>query len=210
MTLEAEFTAELAERYRSEGWEVQDPAEAESVLNFEPDLLLRRGDEHLVVEVKRVGFVSGRAVSVIRKQVEAIPNWQFELKLIPPDRMLRAARPVEKEIRDRIDVAQKLATEGFDSEAFILTWTAVEAVLRDLLDEAETDRSESIADLFRRAYEEGAITDAELRQLQRGFQVRNRLVHGFAVDEARRNVEELMPLTVDLMKRAEGTLRRAG
>jgi uncharacterized protein YutE (UPF0331/DUF86 family) len=94
-----------------------------------------------------------------------------------------------------------------NSEAFILTWTAVEAVLRDLVEGLDDARPEAPIDLLRRAYEQGTISDAEQRQLQRGLQVRNRLVHGFAVDEPQRSVEELMPLALGLVERVSALPR---
>jgi uncharacterized protein YutE (UPF0331/DUF86 family) len=210
VTLEEEFASELVAQYRSEGWELLKPDEALSHLSFEPDLFLRRGDEHLVVEVKRVGFASARAVAALRKEVAEHPNWHFELKLIPPTRAVKAHRPMDDEIRGRIGVAQDLISHGLNSEAFILTWTAVEAALRDLVEGSDDARPEAPIDLLRRAYEQGTISDAEQRQLQRGLQVRNRLVHGFAVDEPQRSVEELMPLALGLVERVSAVPQRLG
>lgn len=208
MTLEEEFANELVAQYGSEGWELLKPDEALSHLSFEPDLFFRRGDEHLVVEVKRVGFASARAVAASRKEVAENPNWHFELKLIPPTRMVKAHRPMDDQIRGRIGVAQDLINNGLFSEAFILAWTAVEAALRDLVDGSDDARPEAPIDLLRRAYEQGTISDAEQRQLQQGLQVRKRLFHGFAVDEPQQSVEELMPFARGLVNRVSALPQR--
>jgi len=208
MTLEEEFTGELAARYKSEGWEVQEPKEALPLLSFEPDLLLRRGDQYLVVEVKRVGFASTRGVASIRKLVEAKPNWHFELQLISPGQEQKFDKPSNKEARNRIELAEFLSKQGFDSEAFVLIWTAVEAILRHLLERTEFGEPDSTLHLLKDAYEAGTISNLELRQLQRGYVLRSRLVHGLAVEEPGRGIQELLPLAVSLAERADGSTDR--
>jgi REase_AHJR-like len=99
MTIEQEFTDTLVEEYSRAGWQVEDPAIAAEQLDFRPDLVLKRGNETLVIEVIRAGFVSERAVSRIKRKVEEKPNWHFELKLIPPSREFKAERPVREDIK---------------------------------------------------------------------------------------------------------------
>lgn len=205
MSIEHEFIDKLVEDYEREGWRVEDSTSAAKQLDFQPDLVLKRGEEVLVVEVKRTGFVSDRAISRMRSKVEEMPNWRFDLKLIPPSREFRAQRPVGKDIIRRIGVAQRLLAEGFASESFILTWTVVEAILRNLVEPSGDNLPEAPVQLICRAYEAEAITDAELRSIQRSYEIRNRLVHGFAVPDVESNAHQLLPIAEVLAKRAEGT-----
>ena len=52
----------------------------------------------------------------------------------PASREFKAEKPVRDDVKRRITLAERLLAEGFASEAFILTWTALEAILRDLVE----------------------------------------------------------------------------
>ena len=208
MTTEQEFTDTLVQEYSRAGWQVEDLAIAAEELNFRPDIVLKRGDEILVIEVKRAGFVDKRAISRIKRKVEEKPNWHFELKLIPPSREFKAERPVRDDVKRRITLAERLLAEGFASEAFILTWTALEAILRDLVEPNGDESRETGPQLLRRAYEAGSITDVELRSIERSYQIRSRLTHGFAVEDVDRDIHELLPIAKTLAKRAEETTEK--
>ena len=97
MTTEQEFTDTLVQEYSRAGWQVENSAIAAEELNFRPDIVLKRGDEILVIEVKRAGFVDKRAISRIKRKVEEKPNWHFELKLIPPSRPLKKSGTIKCE-----------------------------------------------------------------------------------------------------------------
>ena len=58
MKNEQSFAEEIADSYVRMGWEVEDPEEALPLLRFRPDILLRRGDQHLVIEIKKPGVAS--------------------------------------------------------------------------------------------------------------------------------------------------------
>ena len=70
MSAEQEFAAEIAEDYVRKGWEVRSEEEALASVGFRPDLLLRRGDEYLVVEIERLGSAPNPKISELRKLVE--------------------------------------------------------------------------------------------------------------------------------------------
>ena len=200
--VEDDYVAELTSRYESEGWKVVVPQQIPE-LTFQPDLLLHKNNEYLVVEVKRVGFASAKAVNKIRKAVEEKPNWHFELKLIPPGWGEGGRVPVKDDVMARLNVAQELGERGFASEAFILTWTVVEAFLRILHGIIENDGPNSTVDLLRKTYEDGIISNLELRQLEHGLQMRNRLVHGMAVRQPEIGLKDLLSLALTLATRAE-------
>jgi hypothetical protein len=204
MSVEQDFTEQLVEQYKNEGWMVEDAGDAAKQLEFRPDLIFKRGDEVLVVEVKHTGFVSDRALSMKRRRVEERPNWRFELKLIPPGYEVKMQRPLREDVKRRVRVARRLFDEGFASESFVLCWTALEAILRDLAGPNEDVRPETPAQIVRRAYEAEVITDAELLLIQRSYQIRSRLIHGFAVEAADQEIRELLPVVEALVKRAEG------
>jgi hypothetical protein len=90
-----------------------------------------------------------------------------------------------------------------------LTWTALEAILRDLVEPTGDKSREARPQLLRRAYEAGSITDAELRSIERSYQIRSRLTHGFAVEDVDGYINELLPIVKTLAKRAEETIEKA-
>jgi REase_AHJR-like len=201
---EQEFIQELRSNYEKAGWSVGNITNGRDELGFEPDLLLHRGNEHLVVEVKKEGFVSTRATRLIKDLIETKPGWKFELKFIPSNRRRSAHYVDTSNIRKRLDLAKMLQSQGSYSEAFILAWTSVEATLRALFDTQVQQEQQDIfspSALFTKGYEDGLIYDNELRQLKRGIQARNRVVHGLSVDNIEGESSEILHIAEHLLDR---------
>ncbi len=195
MTEEQEFIQELTSNYKESGWTALSPIDCRDELGFEPDLLLRRGDEVVVIEVKREGFVGTKATKLIRNLVESKPGWKFELKFLPSSRK-RSDHPVKVvDINRRIKLSSELQRNGNYNEAFILLRTAMKAALRNVVVSKEDTNMLASDSLFERAYEDGYISDGELRQLLHGLQARNLLVHGLDVGDAERDSSEIMQAT---------------
>ncbi len=201
MSLEQEFAAKLARVYEGEGWELQRSEDARAVLDCSPDLFLRKGQNYLVVEVKRAGSNSGRAIEQLKEAVEVHEGWRFELKLIPSSFERAILKPDSKSLRHRLAVVEKLLTEEAGDEAFVVLWILIESALRSLVAEDVSNPPTPTYALLREAYEDGVITDIELMQLQSGCQVRNRLVHGYGVRDSEELLEELLPLAKALVAR---------
>ena len=203
MKNEQSFAEEIADSYVRMGWEVEDPEEALPLLRFRPDILLRRGDQHLVIEIKKPGVASERSISEMRKIVEAQPNWRLEVKLLPPRREHPTYRSADAEAWDRLELANELVDAGRYSDAFLLIWVVIEASLHRLSSSSdEEQRPRAISELFRSAYEAGGISDPELRQLQRGLELRNQTVHGYAPQFADGDARLFLSLARALTERA--------
>lgn len=86
MSEEQEFIQELRSDYEKAGWTAGNPESSRKELGFRPDLVLHRGDKHLMVEVKKEGFSSTRAANILGKLVDSKPGWKFELKFVPSTR----------------------------------------------------------------------------------------------------------------------------
>lgn len=181
MSREADFAAAVAKHYEQSGWMIVSPEDAVEHIDFRPDLLLRKGDRHLVVEIKEEGFSGSRAIDIIKKMVELDNKWSFEVKVIPREWGIQESEAGEAVVGARVHIAERLRAEGHASEAFILFWTVVEATLRLLLG-IDAKRIVDSSTLIREAYEEGVIVDADLRELQAALHIRNRLVHGLRVE----------------------------
>ena len=199
MSEEQEFIQELRSEYEKEGWSAGNLERGRDELGFTPDLLLHRGNQHLVIEVKKEGFASTRATKLIKDLVESKPGWKFQIKFISTNRYRSASYVDTSAVRNRIDLAGTLHSQGNFSEAFILSWTSVEAMLRGLFGARDQQETLSPSALITKGYEEGAISDNDLRQLKRGVQARNRVVHGLSVDHIEGESSELLHIAKRLL-----------
>lgn len=85
--LESERARAIAEDYRNEGFEViEHPSEQQlpSFLSaYQPDLLIRKNDETVVVEVKtRASLAQQPYLGEMSELLRERPGWRFELVMV--------------------------------------------------------------------------------------------------------------------------------
>ena len=197
MTNATEFIAFLTDQYKKEGWEPIAPDAASPIPNFVPDLMLRKNDEYLVIDVKEPGYKETRALNLIRKLIEMNDGWKFEIKIIPFNWNAGTAKIIDDDIKRRIEVAKTLAEQGHNAEAYILSWTAIEGLLRTGLERADTNTLSS-SGLIRRAFEEEMIDREQRQALEAGVSIRSRLVHGISHTLTVEDVARLLGIAVNL------------
>jgi len=74
------LTRKTAEEYRSNGYEVQLEASLDFFPGFQADLLVRKGDEAKVIDVKsRPSLAADPRISELARLIESKPGWSFEL-----------------------------------------------------------------------------------------------------------------------------------
>ena len=122
------LTHKTAEEYRSKGYEVLPEAALDFMPDFRADLLVRRGDEVKVIEVKsRPSLAADPKISELARIIDAKPGWSFELLLVgEPEKMdsPEGARSFDGEnITARLEEAQKSLEGGFSEAAFLLAWS---------------------------------------------------------------------------------------
>ena len=77
------LTQKTAEEYRSRGYEVLVEASLDFLPGFTADLLVRKGDEVKVIEVKsRPSLAADPKISELARIIESKPGWTFELLLV--------------------------------------------------------------------------------------------------------------------------------
>lgn len=210
---ERERAVRLAEEYRERGYDVSvDPDDGLGLPpGYRPDLVVRRGEETVVVEVaSRTSLASEPRIREVAQLVEARPGWRFELILVgeepvaaPPGAVPSGRGDVERTLEE----SRALAASGFTGPALLSGWAATEAALRLLLrSEGIEPRSLALAPLLKQAAEEGLLSKPEYHGLARSLAQRNALAHGFQVDGvdpasvsallslAERLIEEATPL----------------
>jgi Holliday junction resolvase-like predicted endonuclease len=77
----------IAEEYRSKGYEVIEQPSPEQLPEFltgyRPDLLVRRGDEATIVEVRsRSSLAKDPQTRELAQLLQVIPHWNFELVVV--------------------------------------------------------------------------------------------------------------------------------
>ena len=71
-----------AQEYRSKGYDVSTEVLLDFFPNFQADLVVRKGDESKVIEVKsRSSLAADRRISELANIIESKPGWTFELIL---------------------------------------------------------------------------------------------------------------------------------
>ena len=179
-----------AEEYRSKGYEVLLEAPLDFLPGFTADLLVRKGDEVRVIEVKsRPSLAANPKITELARLIDSKPGWTFELLLVSEPEKLdspEGARSIESgKILQRIEEAERSLQAGLPEAAFLLAWSASEAVVRDLL-AAQGVSSTSITSpgyVLDQGIFHGVISREEHDALTRMRKYRNAIVHGFGADD---------------------------
>ncbi|MDZ8108138.1 MAG: hypothetical protein RM338_21285 [Nostoc sp. DedQUE12a] len=209
---EREQLLKLAQEYRQKGYEVffhPNPEELPEFLNnYRPDMIVRRGEENVVIEVKSRSSLSSPSNQYLRNLAQAVekhPGWRFELVMTnPEDTMysLKAERSLQEyEIESQLQVARQLTTQNPES-AILYSWALVEATLRLIAQNEELSlQGFDPRYLVKQLAAEGVISKSEYQLLMDVFPLRNAIAHGFKTTELTQNtVYELIELTEQLLR----------
>ena len=206
---------ELAQEYRSKGYEVITEPSPEQLPDFlcqyRPDLLVRKGSESIVVEVKTRSSLAGNPqIRDLARVLEAKSGWKFELVTVREKEKLNApedARPFAREdVYSRLETVEELLETGSPEAAFLLGWGALEATVR-LLVEKEQLTLERISPsyLLHQAVTNGVISREDYALLLCAMKYRNALAHGFkTADFDAALVREIINTTQHLLAETSG------
>jgi len=210
-TLVRQRTRAIAEEYRRRGYEViEEPAQEQLpdfLSGYHPDLLIRKGDEARVVEVKsRVALTKEPQIRELARLLHTKPHWNFELVIVGEEEQLRTpegARPFDRDdILRGIQAPERLLELGVSEAALLLAWSSLEATVRLLAMEEDIvlDRLDPLY-ILNQAVMHGVISRDEYNFLTKVMKYRNALAHGFkTVDFDRALVKELISTTQHLLQ----------
>ena len=184
------LTRKTAEEYRSKGYEVLLEAPLDFMPGFRADLLVRKGDEARVIEVKsRPSLAADPKIRELARLIESMPGWNFELVLVgEPERVdsPEGARAFESAgILQRLEEAERSLRAELPEAAFLLAWSASEAVIRELL-AAQGISGKGITSpgyVLDQGVYHGVISRNDYDALTRMRKYRNAIVHGFGTDD---------------------------
>ena len=201
------FIEKTAAEYRSKGYEVEQDCPLEFLPGFLADLVVRKDGETKVIEVKyRAALAESPRISELAQILHDKPDWSFELLLVgEPERLdsPEGARSFAvEEIRHRLAEAEKALEYGLEEAAFLLVWSAFEAVVRELIaaEGVSITRVTQSGYVLDQAVYHGVISRADYDYLadMRGY--RNAIAHGFDVGGfSNEKVTELMKSVVRLL-----------
>lgn len=208
--LERRRIAELATDYAARGYQVfvdpQGDQLPEQLAQYRPDMLVRRGDETIIVEVKSRGALrKTEQTERLKRLIATIPGWRVELVVVNPERdsgleeNQRALQPGEA--RSGLEEAEKLLGSGHPEAAMLLGWASTEAVLRLVAERSAIRlRSADPAYLIKALATDGVIGREEYHRLSDALQVRNALAHGYKLHTLDRSqVADLLKLGRELL-----------
>ena len=201
---ERQRVQKVGQVYRDKGYDVLIEPHGDQLPDFlqtfRPDLIVHKGDEHLVVEVRVRGQVSDfPQVNELAKVVRNEADWKFELFLLGPENsfFVNGASPLTvEEIRAKRKEVAFFVENGHLEAAFLMGWSLVEAILRVLAVKEGIEGETATPDyLLKQMTFEGVIARETYRDLKHIQQTRDAIAHGFKSSQLTvETVQELIDL----------------
>lgn len=186
-----ELTAlhQVAQKYRDEGYEVilepRGDAVPSFLSGFQPDLLARRGDEGIVAEVayKRIDLSDDAQLSAMAERINRQPGWRLDVIVLEHETMAERAvhagtEPEDEQIGSMIEAAEMMAASGFLPFAYVAALSSLEAVMRNICQNAELYPHNTVMDCLRNIYSHDILSRKQFIALREAFKVRSQIVHG--------------------------------
>lgn len=166
----------IARRMRSEGWDVVAKPGPEllpdSLSDFRPDLVARRGEEAVVVEVRSRRRPPDVDMVQLAERISELPGWRLNVVYLPGE-LAVADREQLLRWASSADALAGTAPEA----ALLLAWAAAEGALHRLAEARGVD-TEQAGRLLAALAGLGIVEDDEHDQLRRAMETRNALAHG--------------------------------
>ena len=198
-----------AEEYRSKGYEVLQETPLDFLPGFQADLVVRKGSETKVIEVRRrSSLAADPRIREMAQIVDSKPGWSFELILVGEPEMLDSPNEAHSFDRDgilrRLSDAERTLEFGIPEAAFVLAWSALEAAIRESIAAQGTSKDgiTTSAFILDQAVSLGIVSREEYGHLTRMHKYRNAVVHGFG---AAGFGEELVAELIDTVRRVTAT-----
>ncbi len=191
--LEGQRIQEVAKEYSAKGYNViiepQGNQLPDFLSHYRPDILARRHDETVIVEVKtRASLTKSPHLAELARIVKQHPGFRFELIITSPTEETLFAEetiPLDKaDVAKMVEELQELSKSDHSQASLLLAWATAEAVLRLLAQkEGISLRRHEPMYLLKQLATYAVISREEYDSLVRIMKVRNALAHGFKTDE---------------------------
>lgn len=180
----------VVQSYKRQGYSVEVRPRGASLpafaKDFGVDLLARRGDENVLVAVKknRDAVAGDAAIKRYAESTENQPGWRFDLVILEGQERNEFQGARELAAQDMLALlthADRLVELGFVNEAIITAWSALESSMRLRLraDGESAGYGTPPRQMLNELYSSGALSEEEFRRVESLFRLRNEIVHGF-------------------------------
>jgi hypothetical protein len=205
---EQEFTRQLAEEFRGEGFQPLDPTQLRKELppGYIPDLLLQRGDEFIVIEIKsEEEHRSIEQLRLIKQTIESRPKWQFKLYVLPRPKDADNLQDNLQDVGKLISRAKQFNRSGEFEAASVILWMAIEIALRTLLTHYQSRPNLGVSgmSMARGLLSLGELSESDLQLIEQAWRTRNLGVHGFRLIPRGPLAPELLTFAERLVERAK-------
>lgn len=179
---EADVLHELIPELVAEGYEVfvhPDRPIVPSFLKFQPDVIAKRPDKNLAIEVVRRSKDTEARLKRIAEEIRGHPDWELRIVWVEPTATGEQQLPTQDraEILGRLVEMQALARDQHFAPALVLGWAALEAAARLTL-AREFGRPQTPGRVVSVLAGEGYLTPTLADNLRTLISKRNALVHG--------------------------------
>jgi hypothetical protein len=209
----------LGERYRSRGFNVVIHPKPEDLpafaKDFKVEMVATKDDGSVLVAAKdsRSDFEADAEVARYAEIIDKHPGWQFDVYVLGPERQVKvdqgkAKEPPDEQIARDLNGVEQILQAGFVEQSLVAAWSALEAAMRKkLLSGGESvGWGTSPRTLLNELYSVGSLSTSLFRDLEKLYQSRSMIVHGFTapsveprdvqllVDTARRLLTDSQPV----------------
>ncbi len=211
--IQAQHDAQLkkiADRLQKEGYDViLEPGPGDLPFDlggYRPDLLARRGQESVLIELKvRADRLSFDTLRSVAEEVKRHQGWRFLLitsqDISDSDLLADEHRRVTwNEIAERVEHAQALLAQGDQEAAYVVMWIAFERMLRLQATQVSLPLERlSPSIVIRQLYSAGELTMEQFDVALSCQDVRNRVVHGLPAPDLETALDRLSRLVRELL-----------
>ena len=181
------LTEKTEEEYRNKGYTVLREAPLEFMPDFVADLVARKDEETIVIEVStQAGLALNSKISELVETLRTKPGWSFELLLVGEPEKLDSPPSAQlldnQEILRRLNQAVRALESGLVEVAFVTAWSALEAATRAVIAEEVGTRSDITMSghVLDEAVFLGIISRSDYDYLRNMMKYRNAIIHGFS------------------------------
>jgi hypothetical protein len=186
----------VADRYRNLGFKVVLHPMADDLPPFAKDFkvqVLATKDDGSVLAVAKASPSELQADQDVARYAEITDRqsgWRLDVFVLGPDAPVVPAKgevrePADDDLRRAMSDAERMLKEGFASQAFVTAWAALEAAMRRRLvaSGGKATYGTSPRTMLNELFSAGIFSNSVFRHLEGLFQLRNIIVHGFAVPQ---------------------------
>jgi uncharacterized protein YutE (UPF0331/DUF86 family) len=178
---------EIVEEYSQKGYRVFSNGDYINIPNFlknySPDIIAMSEEDKVVIEVRtKYSLSKSNNLENLANLINQQKGWRFELIMVNSKETEDNEREdlSINEIMNMLNEAERLLDNKHVKASFILTWSSIEAIVRNKLksEKINSDINNPIK-MIKNLYTFGLVSRDEYEFLHTQFKLRNSVVHGF-------------------------------